>query len=144
MQTSVFVVVVTAMVGGLLGAQEEKPVPKDSVRVLVPGCSKGYMFTAAARTEDRPGVAVPEGTHLRMSGPKAMMAEIKGQEGSRIEITGLMKKGQFAQDGVRIGRGVRISPGQSPSGGGVPNPGAGQMMIDLEGWRGLGGDCPSR
>jgi len=30
-----------------LHAQEAKPVPKDSVRVLVRGCTKGYVFTAA-------------------------------------------------------------------------------------------------
>jgi hypothetical protein len=142
MKTAVLVVVVAGMVSGPVGAQEKKPVPKDSVRVFVPGCSKGRMFTAGRRTEDRPGSAVPEGMHLRMNGPKGVMAEIKDQEGSMIEITGLMKKGQFGQDGVGIGRGVRIGP--APSGGGLPDPGAGQTMIDVEGWRLVGGDCPSR
>jgi hypothetical protein len=28
-------------------AQETKPVPKDSVRVAIPGCTKGQIFTAA-------------------------------------------------------------------------------------------------
>ena len=145
MKTTVFFVV-AAMLSGPLGAQEKKPVPKDSVRVFISGCSKGRVFTAGPRTEDQPGgSAIPEGMHLRMSGPKEMMAEIKGQEGSRIEITGLMKKGQVAQDGVGIGRGVRITPGPSPSGGGLgPNPGVGQIMIDVEGWRRVIGNCPSR
>jgi len=76
-----------------LAAQETKPVPKDSVRVFVPGCSKGAMFTAGRRTEDQPGgSAVPEGTRLRMNGPKKLMSEIKAQEGARIEITGLIKR----------------------------------------------------
>ena len=123
-------------------AQEQKPVPKDSVRVYVPGCSKGYVFTAGRRTEDRPGTVVPEGMHLRMSGPKQIMTEIRREEGSRIEITGLMKKGQFGQDGVGIGGGVRITPGP-PSGGLLPSPGAGQIMIDVEGWRRVPGDCSS-
>ena len=145
MKTTVFFAV-AAMLSGPLGAQEKKPVPKDSVRVFISGCSKGRVFTAGPRTEDQPGgSAIPEGMHLRMSGPKEMMAEIKGQEGSRIEITGLMKKGQVAQDGVGIGRGVRISPGPSSSGGGLgPNPGVGQIMIDVEGWRRVIGNCPSR
>jgi len=145
MKTTVFFAV-AAMLSGPLGAQEKKPVPKDSVRVFISGCSKGRVFTAGPRTEDQPGgSAIPEGMHLRMSGPKEMMAEIKGQEGSRIEITGLMKKGQVAQDGVGIGRGVRITPGPSPSGGGLgPNPGVGQIMIDVEGWRRVIGNCPSR
>src|SRR5262245_23992738 len=84
----------------LVNAQEPKPVPKDSVRVFTPGCSKGYVFTAGRPTEDQPGGApIREGTHLRMNGSKKLMAEIKGQEGSRIEITGLIRKGQIAQDG---------------------------------------------
>jgi hypothetical protein len=135
----------TAISGGSPGAQETKPVPKNSVRVFVPGCSKGYVFTAGRRTEDSPGgSAVPEGMHLRMNGPKMMMAEIKAQEGSRIEITGLMKKGQFEPGGIGIGGGVRISPGPPQSGGGgtMPSPGVSQAMIDVEGWRLVPGDCP--
>jgi hypothetical protein len=127
-----------------LGAQERKPVPKDSVRVFVPGCSKGMIFTAGARTEDSPGAPVPEGMHLRMSGPKETIAEIKAHEGSRIEITGLMKKGQLGE-GVSIGGGVRISPGPSgPSGSMRPSPGGSQNVIDVEGWRSVPGECPSR
>ena len=127
-------------------AQEEKPVPKDSVRVMVPGCSKNYVFTAGTAAEDQPGgTVVPEGTHLRMNAPKKLMAEIKGQEGSRIEITGLIKKGQVGPEGVSIGRGVRVSPGNAgPQAGygGLSSPGSGQLMIDVEGWRHLPGDCP--
>ena len=146
MTSTVSFVVLAFMLSALLGAQETKPVPKDSVRVFIPGCSKGLIFTAGARTEDRTGDSyVPEGMHVRMNGPKALMAEIKSQQGSMIEITGLMKKGQFAQDGVTVGRGVRITPGSSPSSGSVlPSPGAGQIMIDVEGWRRIRGDCPSR
>ena len=138
-------VIVAALMSAPLGAQETKPVPKDSVRVFVPGCSKGFVFTAGRRTEDQPGgSAVPEGMHLRMAGPKKLIADIKGQEGSRIEITGLMRKGQAAPNGVGIGGGVRIGPG-SPSGGGLrPAPGASPIMIDVEGWRRVAGDCPSR
>src|SRR5206468_9571030 len=91
--------VITVAVGvlsGLLVAQENKPVPKDSVRVFVPGCTKGFIFTAGRRTQDEPGsLVIPEGMHLRMNGPKKMMAEIKAHEGSMIEITGLMRKGQY-------------------------------------------------
>jgi hypothetical protein len=135
---------VAAMLSGPLGAQEKKPVPKDSIRVFVPGCSKGFVFTAGPRTEDQTGgSAVPEGMHLRMSGPKNMMAEIKGQEGSRIEITGLMKKGQVG-NGIAVGRGVRITGGPPAAGGGLSSPGGRQIMIDVEGWRRVPGDCSSR
>ena len=120
----------------------KKPVPKDSARVSVAGCSKGYMFTAGPRAEDQSGNGVPEGMHLRMNGPKKLMTAIKAHEGSRVEITGLIRKGQFPQEGMPLGGGVRIGPG--PGGGvsagigGAPMP----TMIDVEGWRQLTGDCP--
>jgi hypothetical protein len=121
-------------------------VPKDSVRVFIPGCAKGYVFTAGRRTHDEPGsVDIPDGMHLRMNGPKKVMAEIKAHEGSMIEITGLMKKGQYGPDGVGLGGGVRITPGPAPAGGSLPFTSiASQILIDVEGWRPVAGDCPSQ
>jgi hypothetical protein len=145
MRTSVMVAAAVAVFSGFLAAQEAKPVPKDSVRVTVPGCTKGYIFTAGHRTEDEPvTVAIPEGMHIRMNGPKKIMTDIKAHEGSMVELTGLMKKGQFKPDGVGIG-GVRIGPGPSSPGGGVGgSPNVSQIMIDVESWRPLARDCPSR
>ena len=145
-RTTLALLAVSAL-AGLAHAQEQKPVPNNSVRVLVPGCAKGRIFTAYPPTADRESSsAVPEGTHLRMNGPKAVMADIKGTEGSRIEITGLMKKGQVGPEGVNIGRGVRVMPGNggpsSPLGGGAGSPVAGQLLIDVESLRHLPGECP--
>ncbi len=144
MRPSAIVAIAIAVSGAPLLAQEAKPVPKDSVRVFVPGCTKGYIFTAGRRTEDEPGsVNIPEGMHLRMNAPKTLIAEIKAHEGSMIEISGLMKKGQYKPDGVGIGGGVRISPG--PTGGSLANsPNVSQIAIDVEGWRPIAGQCPSR
>jgi hypothetical protein len=143
MRTTVFAIAV--ILSASVAAQEPKPVPKDSVRVSVPGCTKGYMFTAGPRTEDQPGRSnVPEGAHFRMNVPKKTMADIRKYEGSMIEITGLIRKDDLVQDGVGIGR-LRISPGPSMSGGGsLPSPGAGQVVIDVEGWRRVPGECPLR
>jgi hypothetical protein len=134
------VAVVLAASTGLVVAQEKKPVPKDSVRVSIPGCTKGYVFTAGRRTADEPGsVSVPEGTHFRMNGPKKLIGEIKAQEGKMIEITGVTLKGQYLPGGVAIGGGIRVSPGSGPGGSAV----AGQLGIDVEGWRPIDGYCPS-
>jgi hypothetical protein len=126
-------------------AQESKKVPKDSVRVLVPGCTKGMVFTAARRTEDQQSSAdIPPGMHLRMNGPRKVMNEIKAHEGTKIELTGLMKKGQYSPGGVSIG-GARIGPAPGPGGGvgvGLGSPVDGQNYIDVEGWRPLAGECP--
>ena len=145
MRITAVIAITVAVLSGPLVAQENKPVPKDSVRVFIPGCAKGLVFTAGPRTQDQPGsLAIPEGMHLRMNGPKKMMTEIKAHEGSMIEITGLMKKSQY-QDGISIGGGVRITPGPAPTGGGLPgNPAVNQILIDVEGWRPIVGDCRSR
>ena len=138
---------------GVVLAQEQKPVPKDSARIYVPGCAKGYVFTAVRATEDTPsGAVVPEGTHLRLSGKKALLAEIKAHEGSRVELTGLIKKGQSLGDGVSIG-GARVSGGKPVAGGGGGfgvgvgggvGSGVERIVIDVEGWRPIPGSCPTR
>ena len=142
---TVAAVFIAIVMGAALAAQETKPVPKDSVRVFVPGCTKGYMFTAGHRTTDEPGsFDIPEGMHLRMNGPKQMMAEIKAHEGSMIQITGLVKKGQ-SKEGVAIGGGVSISPGPSSGAGMRPSPTAGgPIEIDVEGWRPVDGVCRTK
>jgi len=145
MKTAAVIAVAVAALSGLLVAQENKRVPNDSVRVFVRGCTKGRVFTAGPRTEDQPGSDIPRGMHMRMNGPKQMMAEIKSHEGSMIEITGLVKKGQERPDGVGIGHGVGISPGPSPTGGNLASePNFRQIIIDVEGWHPVLGDCPSR
>ena len=143
MRTSTVIIVVVTVLSGMLVAQEKKPVPKDSLRVSIPGCTKGYIFTAGRRTVDEPGsVSVPNGTHFRMNGPRKLIAEVKAHEGSMIELTGVTKKGQYLPGGVGIGGGVRVGPG--PSGGGLGSPVADQISIDDEGWRPIEGRCLSR
>jgi hypothetical protein len=129
-----------ALMGSQLFAQEPKKVPKDSVRVSIPGCVKGYVFTAGRRTTDEPGsVNVPEGTHFRMNGPKKLINEIKAQEGSMIMLTGVTLRGQYLPGGVPIGGGVRVGPSSGTYSSAV----AGQLSIDVEGWRPTEGHCPS-
>jgi hypothetical protein len=52
-----------------------------------------------------------------------------------------MREGQFVQDGIGIGGRVRITPPAQP--GGLGNPIANQLLIDVEGWRPGTGNCPS-
>ena len=144
---AVVAVAIAATSIAALAAQETRPVPKDSVRVYLTGCTKGRVFTAGPRMEDPPSNAeVREGTHLRMNGSKKVMEEIKAHEGSMmVGITGLMKKGQYGPGGVSIG-GVRIAPQGSPSGpsAGIGGAGIDQSFIDVESVRPVAGRCPSR
>ena len=141
--TAAVIAVAIATLSVPLVAQEPKPVPKDSIRGSIPGCTKGYVFTAGPRTSDQVGrLDVPEGMHLRMNAPKKLMAEIKAHEGSMIEITGLMRKGQYNSTGINIGGGVRITPGVAPGPGSLSLPPV--PSIDVESWHPVEGNCPSR
>ena len=141
--TAAVVTVAIVMLSGPLLAQETKKVPKDSQRVTIPGCVRGYVFTAGPKTEDQVGRSdVPEGMHLRMNGPKKLMGEVKAHEGQMIQITGLMKKGQYNSTGINIGGGVRITPGSGPGPGSLSAPAV--PSIDVESFQPVPGDCPSR
>jgi len=144
MRNTAAITVAIAILSGPLAAQDTKPVPKDSVRGSIPGCAKGNVFTAGPRTSDQVArLDVPEGMHLRMNGQKKLMAEIKAHEGSMIEITGLMKKGQYNQTGINVGGGVRITAGSSAAGRPVPYV-ASPSYIGVESWHQVEGNCPSR
>jgi len=145
MKTFAALVGALALAAGAALAQETKPVPKDSRRVSVPGCSKGFIFTVAARSASEAGSEydIPEGTHLRMNGPKKLINEIKAHEGQMILLTGLMKIGQPGIAGMPLGGGVSVGAGAPV--GGMPSAGGGQNFIDVEGWRTVPDrSCPSR
>lgn len=145
MRTTALFTIAISLLTARMTAQEAKKVPKDSARVSIAGCAKGYIFTAGARSVEHPGsVDVPEGTHIRMNGPKSLLADIKAHEGSAIEITGIMKKGQYGPDGVAVGGGVRVGPGPAPNGGLGVNLTTRQSFIDVEAWRQIDGECKSR
>src|SRR5689334_17626925 len=129
-----------------LSAQERK-VPKDSTRVSIPGCSKGSAFVVTASPEpDRTSTEIATGRRFRLTGPNEVLAEIKKREGSMIEVTGLVKKSDLNEGGIRLGGGhVRIGGAnpQDPISGPGRAPVSGNAILDVEGWRPLAESCPS-
>ena len=132
------------LLGAPAAAQQEKPVPRDSVRISIPGCSKGVVFTVMESPEHESRSSIPPGRRFRLAGPKTLLKEIRDEEGTMIEVTGLVRKGQLDPSGVSLGGGVRVGPGPSPLGGVANNPNFNQIVLDVEGWRALGGSCPGR
>jgi hypothetical protein len=62
-----------------------------------------------------------------------------------VEVTGLVKRGQYNPGGIGIGGGVRVMPGPGPTGGSLSVSSiTTQLLIDVEGWRTAAGNCPSR
>lgn len=134
--------VVIALAGAALA--QEKPVPKDSERIFVPGCSRNRTFVVGERQKDQPGrTDLEPGTRLRMNGKGPLLDEIRKHEGTLIEITGLVRKSDLDPAGVSLGGGVRVAPAMPPSSGSVGRaPNINQIIIDVEGWRPLVGTCP--
>jgi len=132
-------------------AQEEKPVPKDSERIAIPGCARGRSFVVGERPEHEPvRSSIQPGRRFRLAGPKKVLDEIKARESSMIEVTGLVRKSQLAGPGgvavaggrVRIGGGVPQAP--MGSGGVTRDPMYYEVVIDVESFRPLLEPCPSR
>jgi hypothetical protein len=136
-------------VAGPAGAQE-RPVPSDSARVAIPGCAKGRAFVVADTPEHEPVQAdIAPGRRFRLSGPKELLNDIKKHEGRLIEVTGLVRKAALKGPGgigiaggrVRIGGGAPVSPTGDPT---RSPQGYEQPVLDVEGWRQLGENCPRR
>ena len=129
-------------------AQEEKPVPKDSVRVSIPGCSKGSAFVVTESPEgERQSIEIKAGRRFRLTGKKELLNEIKAREGYMIAVTGIVRRNDLeGPGGVSLGGGrVRIGGGAPVSGSGGDVNRAPQSMnatIDVEGFRPLGEPCP--
>ena len=134
-------------IGISLAAQEERPVPKDSARVSIPGCAKGSAFVVTASPEpDRSSTEIATGRRFRLTGKKAILDEIKKREGTMVEVTGIIRKSDLAgPGGISLGGGrVRIGGGPPVDTGGGPAraPASGNAILDIEGWRPLAESCP--
>jgi hypothetical protein len=128
---------------------QERPVPKDSSRISVTGCTTDRTFIVTPRSEAEPVQAtLRPGRRFRLSGAKKILEEIKKQEGMLVEITGLVRKSDLTETGVRAGR-VRIGggPPRAPMGGSNNvgrDPMYDEAVMDVEAWRPLPESCPSR
>ena len=130
-------------------ASQEREVPRDSVRVAIPGCAHGRTFIVSDRPEHEPmRTDVVAGRRFRLNGRKETLDAIKAREGSMIEVTGLVRKSQLAEPG-----GIAIAGGRVRIGGTQPRAGTAdprrdpmfyEVVLDVEGWRPLAESCAAR
>ena len=142
---SLLITAALVVTGGLVLAQE-KPVPKDSERLMVAGCAYDRLFIVDASPEhELPRTTLKPGRRLRLGGPKKLLEEIKARQGSMVELTGLIRKSDLIEEGVSMAGGKVRMTGKSPIGvTGGPNSGVTQSVIDVESWRLLNSPCPDR
>jgi hypothetical protein len=141
------VIGIAAAVSCVVGAAiaQERPVPKDSARISIPGCATGTRFIVGrlASTEVVRADIAP-GRRFRLNGPRQLMADIKKQQGMMIEVTGLVRQADLAPPtGVNVG-GVRVSPGQQPGSSARANAGTLDPVMDVESFRPLAEACPKQ
>lgn len=139
---------IAALVGVSSGVRaQEKPLPKNEVRVQIPGCAYNRTFISGEAPAGEPVGGIKEGRRFKMAGSKEVLASIKNQGLSMVEITGRIRRADLEDlRGVPLGGGVRIGGGapQAPTGavGQSPGPGYYQVTIDVESFRLLPASCP--
>ena len=147
MRTFIFTGVVALLLVASLQAQE-KPLPKNEVRVQIPGCAYNRAFISGTAPTGEPVGAIKEGRRFKMSGAKDLLDDIKNQAPSMIEITGRIRRADLDDTrGVPVGGGVRVGGGrpQAPtSSAGRPDLGYNEVMIDVESFRLLPDRCPAK
>jgi hypothetical protein len=130
-------------------AAQEREVPKDSLRLSIPGCANNRRFIVAERLGHEPVRSdIRAGRRFRLNGKKDLLAEIKQQDGTMIEVTGLVRKMDFEE------RGIGMAGGRVRIGGALPRARMGgadvgrdpeyrEIVIDVESWRPLPESCPT-
>jgi hypothetical protein len=130
-----------------VAAAQERPVPNDSTRITVPGCAKDRLFVVGeAEGRENRSRGIAPGRRFRLSGPRAVLNDIKRREATMVEVTGLVRKADMAGPGgvSLLGGRVRIG-GTSPSPRDpIRDPMYNQIVLDVEGFQVLPDACPAR
>jgi hypothetical protein len=143
------VVLACLLAAAPLAAQQEekpKPVPKDSLRVVIIGCVKGRVIRAAdvRQPDATSGLNITSKT-FRLEGRKDVMKGVKAVDGERAEVTGLIKKSALIEPGVNVmGGRVRIGSGTNGtagSPGSIPSPAENVLVLDVETVQAIAGSC---
>jgi hypothetical protein len=131
---ALFVVLLAAPQDQRTETPQEKPrVPKDSIELTVIGCLKGRALTTVenrqADVESGPYVGART---FRLAGKRAVMDEVKRQDGHLVEVVGIVKRSALDEKGVEVGP-VTVGPA-SPVGGsrGIPSPADNVPVMDIE------------
>lgn len=137
--------VVMMLVAAISAAAQERPVPSDSSRITIAGCARDRAFIVGepASREVRP-TGIQPGRRFRLSGPRAVLDDIKKREATMVEITGLVKKSDLAGPGGISLLGGRVRIGGAPARDPVRDPMYNQVVMDVESFQVLPDPCPAR
>src|SRR5262245_34915002 len=93
--------------------QERPKIPKDSIQVVVTGCLKGRVLAASdVRQPDVQSGPDIRNRSFRLAGKKEVMNTVKKEDGHVVEVTGILKKADMSEPGMRMaGGGVTVGGG---------------------------------
>lgn len=124
---------------------QEKPLPKDSRRITVPGCVRGSTFITATPKSHETTTAVKDGQRYRLNASKNVLKDMEKQKATMVEVTGLVLMSQMDPGGVSIAGGrIRIGGAmpRDPRGMDVSrDPRYNQVVLDVESWHPLPDAC---
>ncbi len=129
-------------------SKQEKPrVPKDSIELVVTGCLSGRVLAISdVRQVDVTSGPDVRARSLRVAGKKDVMKEIKRENHHLVEVTGLVRRSDLSEPGVKIGKGIVISGGRPMAGspGARPAPTEFIPVIDVQSVRLRSTSCSGR
>jgi len=138
-------VAVLILLAAAPAAAQERPVPSDSTRITIPGCARDRAFVVGKpEGHEIAASGIQPGRRFRLSGPRAVLNDIRKRETTMVEITGLVRKSDLAGPG-----GVTMLGGRVRIGGALPrdpvrDPMYNQTVIDVEGFQLLPDPCPAQ
>lgn len=129
----------------MAAAAQERPVPSDSTRITIPGCARDRAFIVGRpEGHETSASGIQPGRRFRLSGPRAVLNDIRKREATMVEITGLVRKADLAGPGGLTMLGGRVRIGGALPRDPVRDPMYNQTVIDVEGFQLLPDSCPAR
>lgn len=114
MRTLTLALIAALAVTAGLTAQERTPVPKDSLELIVTGCLNDRMLEDVDVESE--GAPVIRTRTFRLSAKKDVKAELKRLDHTPVRVTGIVRKIDLEEPGLKVKGGrVVIGPAQ-PSG----------------------------
>jgi len=125
-------------------AQEHPKIPNDSIQIVVTGCLKGRVLAASAvrQTDVQSGPDI-RARSFRLAGKKDLMKQVKEEDGHLVEVTGIIKKADLSEPGVKIAGGrVTIGGGSRTAGPNtMPNPADNVVVLDASSLQSRASSC---
>lgn len=129
---------------GTQPAPQERPrIPDDSVELNVSGCLKGRVLAVSdSRETDTQSGPIVRGKSFRLAGKGDIMKEVKKEDGSFVEVTGIVKRSALDSKGVTIGKRVAVNGGSPVAGTHtMPDPAADVAVMDISSLRHRSSSC---